>query len=53
VRGVELSVGDRVPSGLVAATGLTRHVRYDCEGPRPLVGAGILSMFTVGFVAMS
>jgi hypothetical protein len=31
VRGADLSVGDRVLAGLVAATGLTRHVLYDFE----------------------
>jgi len=31
VRGVELSVSDRVLVGLVTATGLTRHVLYDFE----------------------
>jgi hypothetical protein len=31
VRGIELSLTDRVLVGLVAATGLTRHVLYDFE----------------------
>ena len=31
VRGVEMSVSDRVLVGLIAATGLTRHVLYDFE----------------------
>jgi len=31
VRGIEMSVGDRVLAGLVAATGLTRHVLYDFQ----------------------
>ena len=31
VRGLDLSIGDRVLAGLVAATGLTRHVLYDFE----------------------
>jgi hypothetical protein len=31
VRGIELSLSDRVLVGLVAATGLTRHVLYDFE----------------------
>jgi len=31
VRGLEMSVSDRVLAGLVAATGLTRHVLYDFE----------------------
>jgi hypothetical protein len=30
-RGVELSVSDRLLTGLIAATGLTRHVLYDFE----------------------
>jgi hypothetical protein len=31
VRGLEMSLSDRVLAGLVAATGLTRHVLYDFE----------------------
>ena len=31
VRGLEMSISDRVLAGLVAATGLTRHVLYDYE----------------------
>jgi hypothetical protein len=31
VRGVEMSVSDRLLVGLIAATGLTRHVLYDFE----------------------
>ncbi len=31
VRGLEMSVSDRVLAGLVAATGLTRHVLYDFD----------------------
>jgi hypothetical protein len=31
VRGIEMSVSDRVLVGLIAATGLTRHVLYDFE----------------------
>ena len=31
VRGVEMSISDRVLAGLVAATGLTRHVLWDFE----------------------
>lgn len=31
VRGVEMSVSDRILVGLIAATGLTRHVLYDFE----------------------
>lgn len=31
MRGLQMSVGDRVLTGLVAATGLTRHVLYDFE----------------------
>jgi hypothetical protein len=30
-RGIELSVSDRLLTGLIAATGLTRHVLYDFE----------------------
>jgi len=31
VRGIEMTVSDRVLAGLVTATGLTRHVLYDFE----------------------
>jgi hypothetical protein len=31
VRGIEMSVTDRILVGLIAATGLTRHVLYDFE----------------------
>jgi len=31
VRGIEMTISDRVLAGLVAATGLTRHVLYDFE----------------------
>jgi hypothetical protein len=31
VRGIEMSVSDRLLVGLIAATGLTRHVLYDFE----------------------
>jgi hypothetical protein len=31
VRGVPMSVSDRMLAGLVAATGLTRHVLYDYD----------------------
>ena len=31
VRGIEMSVSDRILVGLIAATGLTRHVLYDFE----------------------
>ena len=31
VRGIELSVSDRMLAGLIAATGLTRHVLYDFQ----------------------
>jgi hypothetical protein len=31
VRGLELSISDRMLAGLIAATGLTRHVLYDFQ----------------------
>jgi len=31
VRGIEMSVSDRILVGIIAATGLTRHVLYDFE----------------------
>ena len=34
VRGIELSLSDRVLAGLIAATGLTRHVLWDFEAHR-------------------
>lgn len=34
VRGLDMSVSDRVLAGLVAATGLTRHVLWDFEAHR-------------------
>jgi hypothetical protein len=34
VRGLDMTIGDRVLAGLVAATGLTRHVLYDFEAHR-------------------
>jgi Golgi phosphoprotein 3 (GPP34) len=37
VRGLDMSVSDRVLAGLVAATGLTRHVLWDFESHRHAV----------------
>ena len=34
VRGIEMSLSDRVLAGLIAATGLTRHVLWDFEAHR-------------------
>ena len=34
VRGLDMSVSDRFLAGLVAATGLTRHVLWDFEAHR-------------------